>query len=114
MNHVGQAIYEGPNRELAFQYFEEADSLAEIVDLPRLRVHALLNLAKYQRYFIKDSTKTVNTFLKSAAISRAIDYHWGAGKSYAKLASFYTKYNQIELSEEYLELAASHLSLIHI
>ncbi len=112
-HNMGFIFYETDKRLASLAYFEESERIAEELGLLELQANNLMSIAKYYRYTEIDSTKTVNYFLKSAKVSKAANFHWGTGRSYAKLASFYTKYNQIELCETYLELAAKHYAKYH-
>ena len=112
-NNLGLILYETDERIAALCWFEESEQLAEELGLLELQAHNLMSIAKYYRYTAKDSTKTIQYFLKSAEVSKTANFHWGTGRSYAKLASFYTKYNQVELCETYLELAASYYAKYH-
>ncbi len=104
----GELVYDTAERDSALWYFEESERIAEELSLGELQTKVLMKIGKWYRYHEVDSTKAVNHFLKSLAISKAIKYDYGTGRSYAKLASFYTKYHQIELSESYLELSAEY------
>ena len=108
LNNMGLVLYETKERPASLKYYEQSEQIAEELGLLELQSLNLMSIAKYHRYVSHDSTKTVNTFLKSAEVSKATDFHWGTGRSYAKLASFYTGYNQIDLCEKYLKLAAKY------
>ena len=106
--NMGRLIDESSDRDAALIYFEKSERLAAELGLQQIQADNLISIAVWYQYVLFDSAKTVNNYLKSAAVSKAGNYHAGAGRAYAKIASFYTKYNQINLSEEYLELAAKH------
>ena len=106
--HKGILVYDTAERDSALWYFEAGEQLAETLGLGELQTKSLMKIAKWYRYHRVDSTKAVNYFLKSLEISKAINYDYGTGRSYAKLASFYTKYHQIELCETYLKFAAEY------
>lgn len=109
---MGQVLYETKDRSKSLAYFEESEQLAIDKGLGELQARNLMSMGRYYRYATRDSVKTVESFLKSAAISKKNDFHWGTGRSYAKLASFYTGYNQVGLCEEYLQLAAKYYSQV--
>lgn len=111
LKNMGEMIYETPEREPSIKYFEKSLSICERIGLNELAAMNLMSIAKYHRYTTYDSTKTVVNFLKSAELSKKINFHYGAGRSYAKLASFYTRYNSVALCEEYLEEAAKYYML---
>ncbi len=111
LNKMGLMLYESSNRASSLAYFEKSERLANKLELRELQARNLMSIAKYHRYTTRDSAKTVESFLKSAEISKMIDFHWGTGRSYAKLASFYTRYNKIELCEDYLKLSAKYYML---
>ena len=106
--NVGNLLYETSDRDSALAYFEKGESLAEQSGLKKLQVDNLIKIGKWYRYYRIDSTKAVNCFLKSMEVSKSANYHEGTGRSYAKLASFYTKYKHIELCEKYLDLSAKY------
>ena len=108
LNNMGLVLYEGKDRKSSILYYEKGEKLASELRDGELQSRILMNIAKYHRYEAKDSTKTVDTFLKSAEVSKTVDFHWGTGRSYAKIASFYTKSNQIDLCEKYLKLASTY------
>lgn len=108
LNNMGLVLYQTADRESSLEYFEKSESMASELGLQRLHPHILMSIARYHRYVSYDSTKTVNNLTKSIEVSKATNYDYGIGRSYAKLASFYTKYNKIALSEEYLELSAKY------
>ncbi|MFK7932024.1 MAG: hypothetical protein AB8G22_00860, partial [Saprospiraceae bacterium] len=109
LRYTGLTLYDTDNeRPSSLFYFEESERIAEALNLGKLQVHNLMSIANFHRYVSRDSVKVLDNFIKSAEISKEINFHWGTGRSYAKLASFYTKYNQIDLCEHYLELAAKH------
>ena len=108
---LGLAIDETTERVTALRYFEESELLAEKINMSELQAKNLMRIARYYRYVDQDSTKTVHYLLKSIEVSKASNYVYGCARSYAKLASFYTKYNQIDLSESYLELAAKYYTM---
>jgi tetratricopeptide (TPR) repeat protein len=105
---VGIILYETSDRDSALAYFEQGEDLAEQLGFKKLQVDNLIQIAKWYRYYQIDSTKAVNTFFKSMEVSKSANYHEGTGRSYAKLASFYTKYKEIELCEKYLQLSADY------
>ena len=108
LNYMGLLLYETSERPNSLDYFEKSELLAKTLGLRELQARNLMSIAKYHRYVSKDSTKTVDNLFQSAEISKSINFHWGTGRSYAKLASFYTKYNQVELCEKYLKLSAKY------
>ena len=112
-NNLGLILYETDERQTALAYFEESERLTEELNLLELQSRNLMSIANYYRYTDVDSTKTVQYLLKSAEVSKVANFHWGTGRSYAKLASFYTNYNQIELCETYLEQAAIYYAKYH-
>jgi len=107
-NNMGLILYETAERTSAITYFQKSERLAEALGDRRFQSINLMSIAKYHRYVSKDSTKTVQNLLKSAEISKIGNHNWCTGRSYAKLASFYTKYNQTDLSEEFLEHASKY------
>lgn len=108
LNNMGIVIYETVNRDSSLKYFERSESLAEQLSLYKLQTDNLMSIARYHRYVTRDSAKTVSNLLKSVEVSKLVNYHWGTARSYAKLASFYTRYKQINLCEHYLELCAKY------
>lgn len=110
--NLGIRLYETADRGSALAYFETGESLAEQFGFKALQADNLIRIAKWYRYHDIDSTKTANAFLKSMEVSKAANYHEGTGRSYAKLASFYTKYKHIKLCEKYLESSAKYYLLI--
>ena len=106
--NLGRVLYETAERPASLGYFTQSEKISEAIGLKELQVKALMDLGRYNRYVIKDSTKTVNSFFKAIEISKTIDFDRGLARSYAKLASFYTKYNEVELCENYLDLSAPH------
>lgn len=108
LNNLGLVLDETDDREKAFVSFKKSLNLSREINLKKLEVNNLMSIAKYHRYVSKDSTKVVKYFLESAAKSKTIDYHYATGRSYAKLASFYTRYNQVNLCEQYLEMCAPY------
>jgi len=108
LNNMGLVLYETIERPASLVYFEESEQLSEKLGMSILQTNALMSIASYHRYVDFDSTKTVQFFLKSIEVSMSVDYHWATARSYAKLASFYTRFNQISLSEKYLSLAAEY------
>lgn len=108
LNNLGLIIYESPDRPMSLPYFVDSERLSTELGLGELQSRTLMSIAKYHRYVSRDSTKTVENFLKSAEVSKSVNFHWGTGRSYAKLASFYTQYNDTDLCEKYLSLAVPH------
>ena len=113
--HLGKLVYDTPERDSALVYFEKSERIAEELGLHEMQASNLMSIANYYRYRNTghkysniDSAKTVKYLMKSVAVSKTGNYDYGTGRSYAKLASFYTRYNQIGLSESYLELAAEY------
>jgi len=105
---LGLVLDETSERDLALKYFEESEQMAEKMGLHELQSNSLMRIAKYHRYVSRDSIKTVDYLQKSVGVSKEANYYYGTGRSYAKLASFYTKYYEIELCESYLELAVEY------
>ena len=97
--NLGLVLYETDERESALQQFTISNDMSRDLGLIEIQSRSLMRIANYHRYVTNDSTRTVNALLKSAKLSVAANFEWGAARSYAKLASFYTGYN---------------LSLIHI
>ncbi len=106
--HTGTLLYDSPKRDSALTYFEDGERLAEELGFSELHVNHLIELATWYRYHHVDSVKTVSYLLKSAEVSKAASYNYGTGRSYAKLASFYTKYKEVDLCEDYLKLSAEY------
>jgi len=106
--NMGKLIDETPKRIDALVYFQKSERLAGELGLRQIQADNLINIAAWYQYVKHDSAKTVDNFLKSAEISKVGNYPLGAGRAYARLASFYIKQNQINLSEEYLALSAKH------
>ncbi len=95
-------------RDSSILFFLEGEKKAEANNFKELQSDHLMRLANYHRYHSRDSSKTVEYLLKSVEVSKSVDYHYGAGRSYAKLASFYTRYKEVQLCEDYLKLSAPH------
>jgi len=108
LRNMGLVIYETSSRPSAITYFEESEKKSEELGLREMQSRNLMTIAKYHRYVSKDSIKTVENLLKSAEISKSVNFNWGTGRSYAKLASFYSKYNQLDLCEQYLQKASEY------
>ena len=106
MHTIGILVYDSEKIDSALAYFEHGERMAKELNLKELQVDHLMSLANWYRYYGADSTKSVNYLLKSVDVSKEANYHYGTARSYAKLASFYTRYKQILLVEEYLELSA--------
>lgn len=111
--NIGLFYYDSSNqRDSSILFFEKGERMAEEFGYKKLQSDLLMRVANYYRYRDIDSTKTVDYLLKSVEVSKAVDYHYGTGRSYAKLASFYTKYKQVQLCEDYLELAAEYFTKV--
>lgn len=110
--NAGILVYDSPNKDSALVYFETGEKMADELGFGALQADHLMKLAQWYRYHRVDSTKTVNYLLKSVKVSKSANYNYGTGRSYAKLASFYTRYNQIDLSEKYLKLSAEYYMLL--
>lgn len=105
--NIGVNYYNsGDQKAKAIRHFERGEKIAKENGLKHLQADYLMKLANWYRYQQKDSTKTVNYLLKSIEVSKEANYHYGTGRSYAKLASFYTRYKDVQLSKEYLKSAA--------
>ncbi len=108
LNNMGKILHDTPEKLSSLEYFEKSERMADELGLRELQIRNLMSIANYHRYVTHDSTKTVDNYLKSAAISKTIDFHWGTGRSYAKLASYYTEHQQINLCEKYLNSAVEY------
>ena len=109
LHHIGVQLYDSADkRDSALTYFVKGEQMAEEFQFKQLQSDHLMRLANWYRYRQIDSSKTVNYLLKSIEVSKAANYHYGTARSYAKLASFYTRYKKVQLCEEYLESAAQY------
>lgn len=107
--NIGLLLYDSKDkRRLALEYFVKGEQMAEEHHFDQLQSDLLMRLANYYRYNEIDSTKTVNYLLKSITVSKAVNYHYGTARSYAKLASFYTRFKQVQLCEDYLQSSAQY------
>lgn len=106
--NIGVLLYDSPQRDSAFTYFEDGERMAKELEFGELQADHLMKIAKWYRYHHVDSAKAVKSLLESVEVSKAVNYNYGTGRSYAKLASFYTRYKQIDMCEEYLKLSAEY------
>ena len=106
--NLGLVLYETDERESALQQFTISNDMSRDLGLIEIQSRSLMRIANYHRYVTNDSTRTVNALLKSAKLSVAANFEWGAARSYAKLASFYTGYDDIQLCEDYLKKSARY------
>lgn len=106
--NVGSLMYDSPQRDSAIGYFEDGERIGAEFGFMELQIDHLMKLGKWYRYYRVDSTKAVKCWLKSLELSKAASYNYGIGRSYAKLASFYTRYKEIGLCEKYLNLSAEY------
>lgn len=108
IHNLGMLMYDSPKKDSALVYFINGERMARERGLKKIQADYLMSLANWFRYHQVDSTKTVNYLLKSVEVSKEANYTYGIARSYAKLASFYTRYKQIQLSEAYLNLSAEY------
>ncbi len=107
--HIGIQFYDTSiYRDSALSYFVEGESLAGELQFGDLQSDHLMRLANWYRYEQIDSTKTVGYLHESVEVSKASGYHYGTARSYAKLASFYAQYKEVELCDDYLLLSAEY------
>lgn len=104
--NLGHVRYDSNDRNSSIVYYIAADSLAGELGMHKLQAHALMSIAKFHRYVTKDSARTNDYFLKSLELSLEQNLTYEIARSYAKLASFFTKYNRVDLCEQYLEKSA--------
>ncbi len=105
---LGKLTYDSHKRDSAMAYFTRGEYLAQKHNYPRLQAEILMRIANWYRYYEVDSTKTVDFLKKSLSVSKANNDNHSIGRSYAKLASFYTRYKEVQLCEYYLNESAKH------
>ena len=110
--NYARVSYETDERDKSIDYYIKSEQLAEEQGLKELQVYALMGIARYNRYVTQDSTKTVNSFFRAIELSRSMDFSFGIARSHAKLASFYTKYNRVDLCERYLDTSAIYYAKV--
>jgi signal transduction histidine kinase len=84
----------------------DGEQMARENNFKSLQADHLMRLANYYRYHDIDSTTAVNYLLESLKVSRLEKYDYGTARSYAKLATFYTRYKELDLCHEFLDSSA--------
>ena len=107
--YIGILLYDDPaTRDSSLNYFVQGEKMARENNYKELQSDHLMRLANYYRYHEIDSTRTVDYLMESLSVSKSASYDYGIARTYAKLASFYTRHRQLDLCYEYLDSASAY------